>query len=121
MRLYYQVYADEFPASVTFTEIFNVLSELGKFEKVTVTQKQIRLLLMKSKMLKIDDPVDVSEDNTEIKIGINYSSFRPSFIQVSATTPEKAAEVFRRLLIDAYVDEAEKAINVFGSKEEVVG
>jgi len=108
MRLYYQVYADCLPASVTFTEIFNTLAELGKFHKVSISIKQIRLLL--------DDPAEDSEEKTEIKIGMD-TSIRPSFIQVSATTPKKAAEVFRRLLTDAYVDEAEKAINVFGSEE----
>ncbi len=91
MRLYYQIYADRLPADATYVEIFNRLwAKGGRFSLVRITSKQIRLLLRDS-----DDP----EKHTEIKLGLSgMSTAHPEFIQVSATTPEKAAEIFHLLI-----------------------
>ncbi len=107
MRLYYQVYADRLPVESTFADIFNRLwARGGRFSLFRITSKQIRLLL---------DDSDDSEECTEIKLGLSgMSTAHPAFIQVSATTPEKAAEIFRWLIP---VEETEGGINVYGAEE----
>jgi len=106
MRLYYQVYADDLNPALTFKDIFNRLwAAGGRFETVIITSKQMRLIL---------DDSEVPSKCTEIKLGLTGFSHRPSFIQVSATTQERAAEVFRRLIQD---DDSEEGINVYGSEE----
>jgi hypothetical protein len=94
VRKYYQIYADNLLPPVAphnkFRDIFNRLANLlSTIDTMTISNKQIRILL--------DDSEKFSE-KTEIKIGIEYYDNRPSFIQVSATTPEKANEIFRALI-----------------------
>lgn len=104
MRLYYQVYADEFSAAINFTAIFNRLRELGDFKDVRITSKQMRIFLH-------DSPNP--DELTEIKIGLTGGSFCPSFIQISATTPVRANELFRRLI----QGDGSEGINVYGAEE----
>ncbi len=106
MRLYYQVYADKLPVGVTFTEIFNRLwAAGGRFSQVRITARQMRLLL--------EDSEDPSK-HTEIKLGLSgLSTNHPSFIQVSAATPVRANELFRRLI----QGDGSEGINVYGTEE----
>lgn len=45
MRKFYQVYADDLRTVLNFTDLFNRLRDLGSSQAVTITSKQMRLLL----------------------------------------------------------------------------
>jgi hypothetical protein len=95
---------------LNFTELFNRLRDLGSFQAVTITSKQMRLLLDDESEI---EPGVVSKP-TEIKVGLTGLSSRPTFIQVSAATPERASEVFDALIRDGGI----QPLDVFGQDGE---